>query len=1058
MHVILFFVESITAQVSIPLPFFIKLFLFLSLLLSCSLQARVVLENDSRHIEISNEMQVYTPNEELSIDLFRSRQPRLLYQEYQYPNIGFQEHSVWMFTRLENKSDFKKWFVNVNFTQLPHVDAYLYRGNELIYASKAGNKDNQNHYRLPTFELELETDLTYGLYLRVKAERIPIIAPIFISDASTHAYRTSVDSMVWGAFYGGLFILALYALSVVYAKRELSAAILFLQVCLVSLWQLVWSGHAQLLPQSLRVLPIFNNMDFLIPFLSATTTLFVVSFLKEHLSKGFHKSLISGLLLVIVATTFIVGTEQVSSESLALLSRFAGFLTIACNAYICFLGVQARYKPAYPIVFGIGILFVCAIVSSLFVAGFLPPVTFNTYVFQFALVILTCSFASALNSKLRYALEIEVIEASRDAENNFLLIEEQNVHLDIARKEAIRASEVKSQFLANMSHEIRTPLNAIVGFSKELETNINQAEREEYIRIINASASDLLTIVNDILDFSKMEAGKLKLCSAPFSAYEIFEDIATLQAKSAHLKQLDFVLDLKPLPSTLLGDQFKLKQLLSNLLSNALKFTNYGVITLRVNYELVTNCTANLSIEVQDTGIGISEQDREKLFKPFNQLNDELNRSFQGTGLGLVICQELTYLMNGSIDVESTASKGSIFKLNLPFEVLEERHTPQKMPFWETKQACIFDPNPLTRSASLQTLSALGITAYSYELLETLLKHEETYDLAFITLQMKDIENWTNIINKAYQIKADQFVLLYSGPSPETYQYNQQAKKAVLLRLPITTKKLEEIYATPTNLSTSSALNKFNKLPVAKVLAVDDMPINLKLLETWLKNTPISFSSANSGEQAVKMSRENEYDIILMDIQMPNMDGVQASKLIRKTPLNQGTPIIAITAHAFQEEKQHFLDSGMDDYLPKPIEVSKLVALINEWCPSETPDPLASCSIDWALSVERSYGNERAAFEYLDAFIEELSRKLNELERLWESQDIIELKAAIHQLHGGCCYAGVPDLQNICHELETQLKRQRLQSLAKAMSTLLLEMERVIEDWKKLRDTLSLTN
>jgi two-component system sensor histidine kinase BarA len=282
-------------------------------------------------------------------------------------------------------------------------------------------------------------------------------------------------------------------------------------------------------------------------------------------------------------------------------------------------------------VFGVTVLLVCSILSSLFIAGYLPPTTPNTYLFQISLVILTCSFAFALNIKLRYILEIEVQEASRDAENNFLLIEEQNVHLDIARKEALRASEVKSQFLANMSHEIRTPLNAIIGFSKEVEENHNQTEREEHIRIINSAASDLLTIVNDILDFSKMEAGKLNVANKPFSAYAIFEEAASQVAKSAHLKQLQFILDIQPLPASLIGDQFKIKQLLSNLLSNALKFTNFGTITLKAGYDWLNHDEINLNIEIKDTGIGISEQDQLQLFTPFSQLNDELNRSFQGT-------------------------------------------------------------------------------------------------------------------------------------------------------------------------------------------------------------------------------------------------------------------------------------------------------------------------------------------------------------------------------------------------------------------------------------------
>jgi two-component system sensor histidine kinase BarA len=1037
--------------VSILLRLFINFLLFIALQLSVEVNARVFLENDTGRIEISDAMQIYALNEELSIELFKAKQPRLSYQEYEYPNIGFQDNSVWMFTRLENKSDLKRWFINVNFTQLPHVDAFLFKGSELIYFRQGGNKDNQEHYRLPTFEINIEKDVVYNLYIRIKADRIPIIAPIFISDASTHAYNLSFDSMVWGAFYGGLFILALYAVSVVYSKQEIAAVILFIQVCLVTLWQFVWSGHAQMLPLSLKTLPFFHNMDFLIPFVSAASTLFMVFFFRDKLADKYNNPLFTVFFSLLFLCTIAVGTNQFEGEQLALLSRFVGFLTIFLNIYLCILGIKGRYKPAYPIAFGVTVLLVCSTLSSLFIAGHLPPTTFNTYIFQVSLVALTCSFAFALNIKLRYILEVEIQEASRDAENNFLLIEEQNVHLDIARKEALRASEVKSQFLANMSHEIRTPLNAIIGFSKEVEENTNQTEREEHIRIINAAASDLLTIVNDILDFSKMEAGKLKVSNKPFSAYDVFEETASLVAKTAHLKQLQFILDIKPLPINLLGDQFKLKQLLSNLLSNALKFTNYGSIKLSADFHYTAKDEISLNIQVEDTGIGISKQDQAQLFTPFNQINDDLNRSFQGTGLGLVICQELIFLMNGNINVISESGKGSKFTLNLPLKVLDKRLTPEKMPFWATKKACIYDPNPVTRKVSSQLLSSIGISTYSFDKLDTLLQCDKTFDLAFITLPMNDVVNRTATINKCYSIKADQFVLLYSGPSPETHQYNRSDQEPVLVRLPITTKKLEDIYATPSQLTDSKSKSKFNNLPSIKMLAVDDMQINLKLLQTWLKNSPVSLFTADSGEKAISMCQESEFDIILMDIQMPNMDGVQATGLIRKTPLNQGTPIVAITAHAFQEEKKHFLDSGMDDYLPKPIDINKLVSLINEWCPGDSFESVSKQAINWDLSIQRSYGNQEAAFEYLDDFIKELSSNISSLEKLWQQQDINELKVQIHKLHGASCYTGVSDLQNKCNEVESLLKTNRLQDIAKPMSALLLEIEAVISDWQHIR-------
>ena len=1019
--------------------------------------AKVVLTDSVVRVDLSKSIRAYIPSEELEIQEFRQLRTRFSYTKSDDPNYGMQPYSVWLTTELVNQSRINDWVIELNFTQLDHVDAYLYENNELVYFQQGGRLDNKIYYRMPTFRVNLENDKHYKLYLRVKADHIPIITPIRILQSTEHAYLMSVDSMIWGIFYGGLFILAVYALSILAMRREMIAGFLLLHVSIVSLWQLVWSGYSQLLPHSFSTTPLFSSLDFLLPFVCAISSLFTIVFFREQIVGTVHAVILRLLCLGIMALVILMATDSLGSYTQALSIRLIGFLTIIVNLYVAVNCAKDNYKPAYPIIAGFTLLGVGSILSSLFVLGILPSVILSTYIFHVSLVILTCCFAFALNIKLRYSLELEVEQATKDANNNFLLIEEQNVHLDMARRDALKASDVKSQFLANMSHEIRTPLNAIIGFSRELESKPDKHEIEEHLRIINSSATDLLTIVNDILDFSKMEAGKLSINCKPFSPYDMFEDVAVLVAKNAHLKQLQFVFSIEKMPRMLLGDQFKIKQLLNNLLSNALKFTNYGTITLRANCKMLLNSEkAELIIEIQDTGIGISEVDKTKLFKPFHQLDDELNRSFQGTGLGLVICQELAFLMHGNIIVNSAPTVGSTFKIRLPLEVLNPDRTPDYIPFWKNRTACVYDPNPETRMSTVKLLRAVGVITYAFDKLQSLTDVGLVFNLAFITLQQKYLNKRLDTIHTSYGLNAEHIVFLYSGPAPDTHQISLRGPQEVALRLPLTTKKLADIYAAPSTVQdrNSGSTSRLADLPKLTILAVDDMEINLKLLKTWFKDSPVDLQIAESGSKAVNLCEQIEYDIILMDIQMPHMDGLQATQLVRKTELNQGTPIIAITAHAFQEEKQHFLASGMDDYLPKPIDIVKLVELLKEWCPSDNLGSLDNSAIDWSVAIQRSNGDRQVAFEYLDDFVKELPNSIRNLETLWQRQNIPELKSQVHRLHGASSYTGTVHLKKICNEVEILLKSNQLKDLTSPMSTLLIEAEAVISFWHEHRQHL----
>lgn len=1008
----------------------------------------VKLIDDSSKVNISSAIAVYPQQgRALSFDEFKLSRTNLSYQSYTIPNYGFNHAGVWLYAEVTNLSNTQSWILNVNFSQLDQVDFYLVSNGKVLEQLRGGREQSNHFYRTPTFRVTLDSEQAYQVYLFVKAKHIPIIAPVQLMSEEQHRYETLLDYLIWGAFYGALLVIAMYCIFVLIDKREVSAIALFTLVCLLFLWHMVWSGHVQLLPKQWHALSFFQSVDLLLPFICASASLFTLTFLPKPTSFSSVYLALKLLFILLFFTFIIVLFGWFSEFGQATLVRIVGCATILLNIMFTIRNISQAFSPAKTVLVGWIFLSLGSIISSLFIAGKLPINSFTTYVFQSALLAQTLCFVLAIILKVRFSLEREIRQASNDAENNFYLIEEQNVHLDIARREAVKASKVKSQFLANMSHEIRTPLNAIIGFSSELESKTNETERDEHVRIINSAASDLLTIVNDILDFSKMEAGKLTINQKPFSPRDSFEDIASLMAKSAHLKQLEFIFDIDTLPSVLIGDNFKLKQLMSNLLSNALKFTNYGQIVLRAKSLQLGDDDYILTVEVEDTGIGISNLDKEKLFKPFNQLDDELNRSFQGTGLGLVICQELVFLMKGSIDVQSHYSKGSKFTIDLPFKKVNNQVIPAVQHRFVSKKAGIYDPIPQSRKITCRLLKSVGFDTYSYDSISTFEQSNISFDYIFASLPMRYIAHRTSIINRILKLSSQKTALIFSGPPPEQQKIGRVVNQPIVIRSPLSLKNINNLNTVQLESAEKDSKAEPKSLPAVRILAVDDMPLNLKLLETWLRYSPSTLHTASCGADAITLCKQNEYDLILMDIQMPTMDGLQATQHIRQTELNMGTPIVAITAHAFREEQERFLSSGMDDYLPKPVDLETLVNTIKRWCRKTDIVETKNLAINWQTAIDKAHGSDEGAREFLAGFIAILPSSMTEIELHWQKQDFVALQQCIHKLHGASAYTGATRFQKVCHETESNLKQQHYQSLTKLISTLLVEAEAILEQW-----------
>ncbi|MBC3955355.1 MULTISPECIES: response regulator [Pseudomonas] len=667
-------------------------------------------------------------------------------------------------------------------------------------------------------------------------------------------------------------------------------------------------------------------------------------------------------------------------------------------------------------------------------------------------------------------LQMSIDQATEDVRQNLETIEIQNIELDLARKEALEASRIKSEFLANMSHEIRTPLNGILGFTHLLQKSELTPRQYDYLGTIEKSADNLLAIINEILDFSKIEAGKLVLDNIPFNLRDLLQDTLTILAPAAHAKQLELVsLVYRDTPLALSGDPLRLRQILTNLVSNAIKFTREGTIVARAMLEDETEDTAQLRISVQDTGIGLSSQDVRALFQAFSQADNSLSRQPGGTGLGLVISKRLIEQMGGEIGVDSTPGEGSEFwiSLSLP-KAREDKEETANQPL-DGLRAAVLEHHDLARQALEHQLEDCGLQTVVFNNLENLLNgvtaaHQTplAIDLAVLGVTALEISP-ERLRQHIWDLENLNCKVMVLCPTTEhaLFQlavhdvYTQlQAKPACTRKLQ---KALSELIA-PRAVRTDISLPLSSRPP--RVLCVDDNPANLLLVQTLLEDMGAEVVAVDGGYAAVSAVQQEAFDLVLMDVQMPGMDGCQATEAIRawETERNQSSlPIVALTAHAMANEKRSLLQSGMDDYLTKPISERQLGQVVLKWTGLALRNPIPERQaesieahvgplvLDHEEGLRLAAGKADLAADMLAMLLASLDADREAIRAARASEDTQSIIERVHRLHGATRYCGVPQLRAACQRTETLLKQdaphteQALDDLDKAITRLAAE-------------------
>ena len=1005
------------------------------------------------------------PGGHMQVDTVLARAGQFQPPRSAYATLGVHKDVQWLRIPVHVPADSNgRWVLSIDFAVLNQVDIYVTADGHVnahtLLGNLQANTDATGSPRIPATILGLPPGSDQVILLRVQNIGAMIL-PVRLSKPGVFLGAALDEQMLQGLLLGLSLCLLLYSFGQWFNLREpmfgkyalLTAGTTLFSIEFFGLGtQYLWRDSAWMTLHA-------GGLTALMA--SCGAYLFVEQALaRPGMDKTFSRLMKTGAILTVISA-IAYGLDAISVATLVAIVSTLGVLPMLLGLPGAFLRARCGDAVGFYFLAGWAVSFVSSVVLSRVINGEVPATFWTMHSLQFGNVFDMVVFMRILGLRTK---------AMQEA---------------MLRAEA--ATRMKSDFLANMSHEIRTPMNAIIGMSRLALMADPNARQRNYLGKILGAGEHLLGLINDILDFSKIEAGKLTLETVPFDLNDMLEHLSSLTAIKTDARRVELVFHVeRGVPARLMGDPLRLGQVLINLTNNAVKFTTDGEIVVSVDLLDTGPDAVTLRFSVSDTGIGMNAEQQARLFQSFTQADNSVTRKYGGTGLGLSISRQLVDLMGGTIEVDSQAGVGSRFSFSLRFGVGDPAAAPVALPAAALQQmrVMVVDDSASARDALIEMLGSFGMTAHgassgeqSLNLLARAVAAGTPYHAVLMDYMMPGWDGVETIrrIRGDARFAAPPAILMVTACTRETV-LQQEGDLALngFLTKPVGPAllyhSLVQVLQPEANRfgsgaqASNSALLEMPRLAGARILLVEDNANNREVALDFMAPARMKVDVARHGGEAVQMILLGDYDLVLMDIQMPEVDGLTATRRVRATPGFQKLPVIAMTAYAMAGDRERSLEAGMNDHITKPIDPELLFKALLKWIdPSRlagrqpAPAPAAATAageeelalphiegVDWHLALSSTDGQRSRLPRRAQGFVQQYGNGPQIARDALASGDYGALRELVHNVRPSAIYLGALDLSNLADTIEQDLQAGRTETMAAMVPALLAAMEPVL--------------